>query len=530
MSRLRFLHTPQFLTAPGFHWIRDLVENEEENAGNTELLFAYAWAGGPLITTIATHVDSHSSTPRDRHRVCKGSWKLLASPREPTIPDLHTPFAPPSEAFRTVPAAAEAASIISVAALQLEAILTPPHVSLYRVHFKSAALRVCLESDVTEILREAGPQDIASKNGQDPEKLARFIRYLATHHVYREVAPNVFANTRISSMLDTLKPSKDIISDPAHKHDNTMGLAALASHHVHSLIGMEAFKASAYAWETLADPATVRSGNPTASPFARAMGRPETLWQYYERPEEQFRLHRFGIGMQGIEALQPADAILRAFKWSSLPSKSVVVDVGGGVGISCLTLAAGFPDLKFVVQDLEGVIGQGRKMWSEKMSNAITSGQVKLDVHDFFSPQPETNASVFFLKQIMHDWSDEYCVKILSQLWEAATPTTTLLLMDTIMPLACHDPSAEGPNAIPGAAAKEAPPPLLANYGAPNDMGYNGDFDIFLLFNSQERTLIHFVELLARSGWKVTAVNRQPGDSTFLQSIEARKSSTESVI
>ncbi|KAJ7612050.1 S-adenosyl-L-methionine-dependent methyltransferase [Mycena polygramma] len=467
-----------------------------------------------------------------------------------TIPDLHTPFAPPSEAFRAVPAAAEAATIISAAALQLEAIITPPHVSLYRVvggHFKSAALRVCLESGVTEILREAGPRglhvkDIAAKNGQDPEKLARFIRYLATHHVYREVEPNVFANTRISSMLDTLKPSNEILADPAHKHDNTMGLAALASHHLD-----EAFKASAYAWETLADPATVRSGDPTASPFARAMGRPETLWQYYERPEEQFRLHRFGIGMQGIEALQPADAILRAFKWSSLPSKSVVVDVGGGVGTSCLTLAAGFPDLKFVVQDLEGVIGQGRKMWSEKMSDAITSGQVKLDVHDFFAPQPETNTSVFLLKQIMHDWSDKYCVKILSQLWEAATPTTTLLLMDTIMPLACHDPSVEGPNAIPGAAAKEAPPPLLANYGAPNDMGYNADFDerspdvelaesecdssqMFLLFNSQERTLIHFVELLARSGWKVTAVNRQPGDSTFLQSIEARKSSTESVI
>ena len=36
---------------------------------------------------------------------------------------------------------------------------------------------------------------------------------LTIHHLYREVKPDVFANTRISSMLDTLKPSKDVISE-----------------------------------------------------------------------------------------------------------------------------------------------------------------------------------------------------------------------------------------------------------------------------------------------------------------------------
>jgi len=71
---------------------------------------------------------------------------------------------------------------------------------------------------------------------------------LTIHHLYREVKPNVFANTRISSMLDTLKPSKDVISEyvspmrisiyivlpvpcsPEHKHDNTIGLTALVGH------------------------------------------------------------------------------------------------------------------------------------------------------------------------------------------------------------------------------------------------------------------------------------------------------------
>lgn len=49
------------------------------------------------------------------------------------IPDLHAPFHPASEAFRADPAAAEAANVISAAALQLAAILLPPQVSLYHI-------------------------------------------------------------------------------------------------------------------------------------------------------------------------------------------------------------------------------------------------------------------------------------------------------------------------------------------------------------------------------------------------------------
>ncbi|KAJ7223301.1 S-adenosyl-L-methionine-dependent methyltransferase [Mycena pura] len=438
------------------------------------------------------------------------------------------PFAPLSEAFRAIPAAAEAANIISAAALQLDAIVAPPHLSLYHIvggNFKSAALRICLESGVTEILREAGPQglhvkDIAAKNGQDAEKLARFIRFLATHHVYREVSPNVFANTRISSMMDTLKPSKDILADPAHKHDETMGLAALMSHHLD-----ETFKGSAYAWETLADPAAARSGEQhDAAPTMRAMGRKETLWQFYARPEERLRHDRFQTGMQGVEALQPADSVIKAFNWAALTPKSLVVDVGGGVGTSCLPLAAKFPELKFVVQDLEGVIEQGKVVRDTKMPAAIESAQVSLQVHDFFTPQPQTGASIFLLKQVMHDWSDENCKKILMHLWNAAGPDTRLLLFESIMPLACRDPSADDPTGIPGAApVSEAPAPLLANYGAASEMVYLADFAMFVLFNSQERTAMHLVALLRQVGWKVTAIHRQPGDSTFIQCVEAMK-------
>ncbi|KAF7373893.1 S-adenosyl-L-methionine-dependent methyltransferase [Mycena sanguinolenta] len=371
-----------------------------------------------------------------------------------TIPDLHAPFTPSSEAFRANPEAAEAARIISAAALQLEAIVTPPLVSLYRIvagHFKSAALRICLESNVAEILREAGPEglhvkDIAAKNGQEPEKLARFMRYLATHHVFREISPNVFGHTRISSMLDTHKSSAEIFADPEHKHDGTMGLAALAAHHLD-----ETFKASAYAWETLSDPATRGSGDPAAAPFSRGIGRHEDMWTYFARPEGQVQGHRFNIAMEGVKTMVPPEAVLNAYDWGRLAAGSLVCDVGGGVGTASLTLATEFPELKFLVQDLENVIEQGKKVWNEQIPTAISSGQVTLQ------------------------------------------------------------------------GLQEAPAPLLANYGGANDMGYTSDFGMFLLFNSQERTRMQFVNILKRSGWEFVAVHRRPGDSTSVQCIEAKK-------
>ena len=39
------------------------------------------------------------------------------------------------------------------------------------------------------------------------------MRMMATHHIYLEVKPDVFTNNRISSLLDTMKPSAEIIAE-----------------------------------------------------------------------------------------------------------------------------------------------------------------------------------------------------------------------------------------------------------------------------------------------------------------------------
>lgn len=128
------------------------------------------------------------------------------------------------------------------------------------------------------------------------------------------------------------------------------------------------------------------------------------------------------------------------------------------------------------------------------MPKALECGRVKLEgrllvynalicahgfsAHDFFTPQTRKDVSVFLLKQTLHEWSDEYCVRLLTHLRDAATTQTKLVILESLIPFACHDPSADNDKGIPGAVPREAPEPLLANYGAVNEMGYNADMDV----------------------------------------------------
>ena len=46
-------------------------------------------------------------------------------------------------------------------------------------------------------------------------------------------------------------------------------------------------------------------------------------------------------------------------------------------------------------------------------------------------------AALYLLRHVGHDWSDPYFEKILERLHDAASPTSTLLVLDRIIPYAC---------------------------------------------------------------------------------------------
>ncbi|KAJ4487854.1 O-methyltransferase-domain-containing protein [Lentinula aciculospora] len=422
---------------------------------------------------------------------------------------------PPSErdAIRLESSVQAATALLTSAAYQLIATaqLPPSYIfnSLFG-YYLTSALRAAMETNVVEILREAGPQgmhvkEIAKKAEVDPTKLSSILCYLATHHIFREIEPNVYVNNRLSSVWDT--------ENPMTKFNGTNGIAALIGH-----CADEDYRGAGQIADHIMAPETAFEDSPERSPLMTALGYDKgSMWSWFEEPSNEMRLRRFGIAMNGVNSLQPPDAILKGFDWASLAEGSVVVDVGGGIGVSSISIARAFPRLKCIVQDRAMVLKLGTEHCEKLLPDALTSGKIEYHEHNFFEAQPQTSATVFLLKQITHDWSDRYVIRILQRLRDAATPTTTLVIVDTIIVHPC--PSS--PSDIPGANLSPPPLPLLANLGVANASTHFADLSMFVHFNAQERTLVHIVELLASTGWEVIRVYRSDDSGGYLPQIVA---------
>ncbi|KAJ7042930.1 O-methyltransferase [Mycena alexandri] len=426
-----------------------------------------------------------------------------------TYPDLDNPDnKPEDESVVNDSEIVEAISIALAAASQLIANIRMPTRTILDTslaHLLSAALGVVTASATAEIIREAGPQgchveDIASRNGMDPMKIARVLRPLATQHIFREVSPDVFAHNRISALIDTGKSSQEVLAAPEDKFHGAAGYGAL--------IGLntdETFKAAAYIEDVVVATQKGQEADEFNTPLNRAFGTHVDLFSWYERPENRIRFRRFGMAMDASRRVSPQGWLMRGFIWSLLADGALIVDVGGGIGSVSLDIANANPHLRFVIQDKAAVTQEGKVHWDTKWPGAFAEGRVAFHAHDFFGSQPVKDASVFLLRGICHNWTDSYVLTILKHLREAAQSTTKLVVIERIVPFVCgEDIKYEH---IPGAVASATSPrPLLANRGV---MGpYLADLQIMALCSGCERTLPHYVKLFSEAGWEIEEVFR----------------------
>jgi hypothetical protein len=171
-----------------------------------------------------------------------------------------------------------------------------------------------------------------------------------------------------------------------------------------------------------------------------------------------------------------------------------------------LTIAKAFPQLKCIVQDRERVIPDAIKYFNGHAPELLTSGQVTLQAHDFFTPQHVENARVYFMRLILHDWTDSECIQILKHLRAAAGPDTELIIVESLTEYACNDTTID--DDVPGMRSRIAPEPLLANYGHSNLFPYLCDLQMLASLNGTERTPAQFNTLLRESGWKLKRIHR----------------------
>ncbi|KAI1858785.1 uncharacterized protein JN550_012439 [Neoarthrinium moseri] len=101
--------------------------------------------------------------------------------------------------------------------------------------------------------------------------------------------------------------------------------------------------------------------------------------------------------------------------------------VGGSEGQACAALAHEFSNLESIVQDFQPVVNQRKSRVP-----ADVAGRIMFMAHDFLTEQPVRNADVYLLRQILHNWSDKYYIRILRHLVTALKTAAKIVVNDNV--------------------------------------------------------------------------------------------------
>uniref|UniRef100_A0A670IB48 Acetylserotonin O-methyltransferase n=1 Tax=Podarcis muralis TaxID=64176 RepID=A0A670IB48_PODMU len=127
--------------------------------------------------------------------------------------------------------------------------------------------------------------------------------------------------------------------------------------------------------------------------------------------------------------------IMTAFDLSHFP---LVCDVGGCTGACAKEYISLYPNSTVTILDLPEIVEQAKNHYVSSQDHQITFHK-----GDFFKdPIPE--ADLYILARVLHDWSDEKCVQLLTRLHKACKPGGGVLIVEMVLnedrkgPVRCH--------------------------------------------------------------------------------------------
>ncbi|KAF9631052.1 putative o- protein [Lasiodiplodia theobromae] len=384
-------------------------------------------------------------------------------------------------------------------------------------YYEARCLHIAADKRIPDLLA-ASPaagvhiDTLSAAVGIESRKLSRILRCLCSLHIFRETSGNTFANNNVSAALVGNEPLRAYIllfgldlysaSDYLPRYLSTSGQGS--SYDVKQTAFQAAVNTLKPRWEWLEEKVTVKSlqngncgSNETASAYPGPFGAelekavagksPEEL---VPRPEHAV----FGLAMLGGGRVF-GKAHLYDYPWDSL-GQATVVDVGGGVGGFSMQLSHLYPNLRFVVQDRAPVLKQAEsEVWPKENPSALQEGRVTFTPHNFFDKNPVQGAEVYWLRYIIHDWSDEYCVQILSAIRPSMGPKSRILICDQVMNTTLGTPE------LPA-----APAPLPANWGYYMRYSHQRDLAMMSIINGIERTPAEFKDIIERAGLRLRKI------------------------
>jgi O-methyltransferase/methyltransferase family protein len=272
----------------------------------------------------------------------------------------------------------------------------PPPIALIQMatgYWESQAIYVAAKLGIADHLKD-GPRtsfDLAQATRTHPGALRRLMRALASLGVFTEEKDDHF---RLASIGNSL------LSD---------GPGSLRS--MVLTLGEEHYQA----WGSLLQ--SVKTGEPAFNHVYK-MG----LFQYLGQNPEAGAI--FNDAMADITELLSFGIVL-TYDFSKY---SIVVDVGGGRGALINAILMMNPKLNGILFDTSHVIEE-----ATKVRNGVGLVERCAAVAgDFFKSVPR-GADAYVLKNVLHDWDDERCVRILKNCCEAMTDGGRVLLVETVL-------------------------------------------------------------------------------------------------
>jgi predicted transcriptional regulator len=321
--------------------------------------------------------------------------------------------------------------------------------------WRSQTLYAGVELGVFELLSEGArpATDVATELDLDPDNTYRLLRALASLGLLEERPDRTFAINERGEHLIREHPM------------SLRGIARLVE-------GEEQYAI----WPHL--PELVESGEEDA--FEKVHG--ASLFQYVQENPEHAEV--FDEGMTSHSTVETRD-VLEALADYRFDGPGHLCDVGGGGGHLLSHLLEDRPRLTGEILELPQVAEKAGEV-PERLG---VDDRIAFTPGDMFEAVPEADG--YFLKHILHDWSDGECVEILESVAEAAGTGTPVMVAEYVVP---------GPNG--GQFAK-----LF-------------DLHMLLCTGGRERTVEEYGELFDRAG--IELVDHHQADGRLMSVVEGR--------
>lgn len=173
-------------------------------------------------------------------------------------------------------------------------------------------------------------------------------------------------------------------------------------------------------WKHLAD--MVKDGKQDG--FMREFGL--RIFDYIPQNSEYRKVFNYAMSSYSATHTKMVLEALKDYDFSKVKS---LCDIGGGHGHLICNILRQHPQLQGTVLELESTIKDKELLWAEKMGMA---DRCRYLAGDMFREVPRSDA--YIMKMILHDWSDEECVKILSNIQKVSHPGGRVLVVEHVVP------------------------------------------------------------------------------------------------